>query len=317
LRKLTILAGAVLLAACAPIQHQTSSPEKPEATVSQAKPQPRFNELATLARQAQPERDGIRDRFRYDRSISTTDIDGLRYFFYEPTRQRAVVGFAFENDGSPKINPVGLKGTGARREFAFHFADRARENIYLAVNDDVKISGRFSHDNMFRELHFFPRTQLPSLVIDHGKRQIKVTLPTGEPVLFDQDSMELVGGALIESPIDFSRSRHQRRNPEVRYKGDFLAITVAQRGEAPRRAKVWGQSKFAEVHYPSKYTKSCRLSPRHIWDQRPKPGDSDPKLTMLHKTDAQLFAMIERRCGWDLSAIKAAVPRLAEAAALP
>ena len=317
MRKLTILAGAVLLAACAPIQHQTSSPEKPDATVGQAKPQPRFNELATLARQAQPERDGIRDRFRYDRSISSTDIDGLRYFFYEPTRQRAVVGFAFENDGSPKINPVGLKGTGARREFAFHFADRARENIYLVVNDDVKISGRFSHDNMFRELHFFPRTQLPSLVIDHRKRQIKVTLPTGEPVLFDQDSMELVDGALTESPIDFSRSRHQRRNPEVRYKGDFLAITVAQRGEAPRRATVWGQSKFAEVHYPSKYAKSCRLSPRHIWDQRPKPGDSDPKLTMLHKTDAELFAMIERRCGWDLSAMKEAVPRLAEATALP
>jgi hypothetical protein len=38
---------------------------------------------------------------------------------------------------------------------------------------------------------------------------------------------------------------------------------------------------------------------------------------MLHKTDAELFAMIERRCGWDLSAMKEAVPRLAEATALP
>ncbi|MGB5496675.1 MAG: hypothetical protein WBM97_19570 [Sedimenticolaceae bacterium] len=317
MRKLTIFGCAALLAACAPMQHKSSTPEQPEAPVSQAKPQPRFDELATLAQQAQPERDEIRDRYRYDRSISSTDIDGLRYFFYEPTRQRTVVGFAFENDGSPKINPAGLKRTGARREFAFHFADRARENIYLAVNDDVKLSGRFSHDNMFRELHFFPRTQLPSLAIDHGKRQIKVTLPTGEPVLFDQDTMELVGGALIESPIDFNRSRHLRRNPEVRYRGDYLAITVAQRGEAPRRAKVWGQSKFAEVHYPSKYTKSCRLSPKHVWDQHPKPGDSDPKLTMLHKTDAQLFAMIERQCGWDLSAMKKAVPRLAEAKVSP
>ena len=76
------------------------------------------------------------------------------------------------------------------------FADRARENIHLAVNDDVKISGRFSHDNMFRELHFFPRRQLPSLEIDHANGLLKVTLPTGEPVLFDEHSMELVGGAL-------------------------------------------------------------------------------------------------------------------------
>ena len=113
--------------------------------------------------------------------------------------------------------------------------------------------------------------------------------------------------------IDFNRSRHLRRNPQVRYQGDFLAITVAQRGEAPRRAKVWGQSKSAEVHYPAKYSKTCKLSPRHIWDQRPKPGDNDPKLTMLHKSDAELFAVIERRCGWDLSQLKGTSSRLAEA----
>lgn len=266
-----------------------------------------------LAESTAPERDAIRERHRYDRSIKATRIDGLRYYFYEPDRQRSVVGFAFQNAGSPTVNPVGLRKAGARREYAFMFADRARENIYLAVNDDVKQSGRFSHDNMFRELHFFPRRQLPALHIDHARGQLKVTLPTGEPVLFDKDTMEVVGGALRERPIDFNRSRHQRRNPQVRYQGDFLAITVAQRGEAPRRAKVWGQTKVAEVHYPAKYAKPCRLSPKHIWDQRPKPGDNDPTLNMLHKSDAQLFAMIERRCGWDLSALKRASPILVEA----
>jgi hypothetical protein len=166
---------------------------------------------------------------------------------------------------------------------------------------------------MFREMHFFPRNQLPALHIDHANGLLAVTLPTGEPVLFDQDSMELVGGALIEAPIDFNRSRHQRRNPEVRYQGKYLAITVAQRGEAPRRARVWGQTKYAEAHYPAKYRKACRLSPKHIWDQRPKPGDNDPKLTMLHKTDAELFATIERQCGWDLSALGPSAPVLVEA----
>lgn len=310
MKKLAIIGLAVLFAACAPNQTKTVS-EK--GTTTQAKKPQRFDGLSRLALGMAPERDGIRDPFRYDRSISTTDIDGLRYFFYEPGRQRSVVGFAFLNDGSPTVNPVGLKRKGARREYAFHFADRARENIYLAVNDDVKISGRFSHDNMFRELHFFPRKQLPSMKVNHSEGLLEVTLPTGEEVLFDQNSMELAGGALKEAPIDFNRSRHHRRNPEVRYQGEFLAITVAQRGEAPRRAKVWGQRKFAEVHYPAKYAKACKLSPGHIWDQKPKPGDNDPKLTMLHRSDTELFAVIERRCGWDLSQLKGISGRLADA----
>jgi hypothetical protein len=311
LRKLTTLACAVLVAACAPIQQKPQPVEQPAV---EYRPQPqRFDEMAMLAQQAAPERDAIRERFRYDRAIKVTDLDGLRYFFYEPDRNPAVVGFAFQNTGSPKVNPAGLRRKGARREYAFLFADRARENIHLTVNDDVKLSGRFSHDNMFRELHFFPRRQLPALRVDHAAGLLEVTLPTGEPVLFDQATMELVDGALSEGPIDFNRSRHQRRNPAVHYRGDYLAISIAQRGEAPRRAKVWGQTKFAEAHYPAKYSKACRLSPSHIWDQRPKPGDSDPKLTMLHKTDGELFEVIERRCGWDLSDLKDPQPVLVEA----
>ncbi|MCB1802234.1 MAG: hypothetical protein KDI82_11150 [Gammaproteobacteria bacterium] len=308
MRRLIIVCCAALAAACAPVQQKPTSPAD---TGYRAKPA--FDGLAELAQPVAPERDAIRDPHRYDRSIRTTAIPGLRYYFYDPDRRRSVVGFAFQNNGSPTVNPVGLKKVGARREYAFMFADRARENIHLAINDDVKLSGRFSHDNMFRELHFFPRRQLPSLEVDNRTRQFRVTLPTGEPVFFDQDSMELVGGALTERPIDFNRSRHQRRNPDVRYRGKYLAITVAQRGEAPRRAKVWGQTKFAEAHYPAKYSKPCRLSPGHIWDQRPKRGDSDPTLRMLHKSDAQLFATIERQCGWDLSELKRDAPILVEA----
>lgn len=304
MRIFIVLGLCLFLVACAP------APQKPTPKPI-AQPQ-RFDGLLMLGVETAPERDGIREPFRYDRSIRATSIDGLRYFFYDPSDQRSVIGFSFQNDGSPTVNPVGLRRKGARREYAFHFADRARENIYLAINDDVKISGRFSHDNMFRELHFFPRKQLPSLQVDHSEGLLKVTLPTGEPVLFDQDSMELVGGALKESPIDFNRSRHLRHNPEVRYKGDYLAVTVAQRGEAPRRAKVWGQTKYAEVHYPSKYKKACRVSPKHIWDQRPKKGDNDPKLTMLHKSDAELFAAVERQCGWNLSQLKGGTSRIAE-----
>ncbi len=305
-RHFIILVTIMVLTGCAGMDQRPSTPQA-------AYTAPRFDGLNELAADRFPDRDDIREPHRYDRSIGMTRIKGLRYFYYEPNNQRAVVGFSFRNAGSPKINPVGLKRKGAHREYAFQFADRARENIHLAVYDDVKISGRFSHDNMFRELHFFPRKQLPSLKIDHQQGLLRVTLPTGEEALFDQDTMELAGGALIESPIDFNKSRHYRRNPEVRYRGKFLAITVAQRGEAPRRSKVWGQTKFAEVYYPAKYKKSCRISPKHLWDQRPKPGDNDPKLIMLHRSDSEIFALVERHCGWNLAELRREAPKLAEA----
>lgn len=309
MRSIIMLGLAAMLAACLPMQ----KPDTPEPPVTRAKPQ-RFDGLAMLASVVAPERDAIREPHRFDRAIRATDIDGLRYFFYRPGDQRSVVGFSFLNDGSPKVNPVGLKKKGARREYAFMFADRARENIHLTINDDVKLSGRFSHDNMFREMHFFPRKQLPTLQVLVGEGLLKVTLPTGEPVLFDRDTMEVVDGALVEGPIDFNRSRHLRHNPEVRYTGQYIAITVAQRGEAPRRAKVWGQTKFAEVHYPARYpNRRCKLSPKFIWDQRPKPGDNDPTLRMLHKTDDELFAVIEKQCGWNLAELKPASPHIAKA----
>lgn len=316
MRLLSILTLALLTLACTPNETRVEAPQgtqTAEPTVVQIEESPRverFNSLLMLAREDVPERDGIRDPFRYARAIVTTELDGLRYYFYQPGNIRSIVGFTFLNDGSPRINAPGLTRNGPRREYAFLFADRARENIHLAINDDVKLSGRFSHDNMFRELHFFPRRQLPSLKIDHGKGLIRVTLPTGEPVVFDSDTKEIVGGVLHESPIDFNTSRHLRENPRVSYRGDYLAITVAQRGEAPRRAKVWGQAKMAEVHYPSRYDKACTISPAQIWDQRPKPGDTDPKLTMLHDTDEALFAVIEKQCNWNLSALRQQAPRL-------
>jgi hypothetical protein len=55
------------------------------------------------------------------------------------------------------------------------------------------------------------------------------------------------------------------------------------------------------------------MSPKHIWDQQPKPGDNDPKLHMLHASDMSLFRTVEKHCGWDLSALKDKTPILVEA----
>lgn len=292
---LAVLAGCATVKELPPIvQTPPPPPESPYAWVWRA-----------LSDQTEPERELIRDKYRYDRGLSVTDVPDVRYFAYHPGQQDQMVGFSMTNRGSERINPAGRQRKGAMRIFTFLFPDRARENIYLTINDDVNISGRFSQDNMFRELHFFPRLQLPTIEKLGDGQVLRVTLPTGEPVLFDAATKEISGGVLNEAPMDFNRNRFARANPRIDYQGDNLMITVAQRGEAPRRAQIWGQTKFAEVNYPAKYRKPCRISPGKIWDQRPKKGDSDPTLTMLYPTDAELFKTIERQCHWDLSTLAA------------
>ncbi len=300
IRAILVIVGLGLLAACAPLPERTPGPPmQPDA--SDALPQGPF--WRSLGKTTTPVREKIRDRYRYRRTQQFTEVADVWHFYYEPQGRKEPVGFTLVNRGSPRINPRGRATLGATRQYAFFFPDRAREDIYLEINDDVRLSKRFSYDNMFREMHFFPRRQLPSVSPIESGRLLKVTLPTGEPVIFDARSKEITAGVLDESPIDFNPRRHDRRNPSVRYRGRHLVVTVAQRGEAARRDRVWGRTKHAEVHYPAKYAKACRLSPRYIWEQTPKPGDVDPTLVMLHASDASLFALIERQCGWDLSGL--------------
>ncbi|MGD8309113.1 MAG: hypothetical protein PVG98_06685 [Chromatiales bacterium] len=285
--------AAVLLAGCA-------SAVKAPATV--ATPIRHTDPLLLrLAAKAPPARLHVREPYRCGRELRATGIEGLTSLLYRTDGRAEIAGFALANRGSPRVNPRGYEGAGAVRYYRFAFPDRAREDIYLTVNDDVAVAGRYSHDNMFRELHFFPRLQLPSIErVDNGRR-LEVRLPTGEPVLFDARTREIVGGVLVEEPMDVNPNRHARHNPEVGYRGRGLVITVAQRGEAPRLARVWGRAKQARAYYPAKYAEPCRISPGLIWDQRPRSGDTDPRLTMRHPSDLSLFALVEDQCGWDLT----------------
>ena len=271
-----------------------------------------FQKWQRLAHISQPERLQTRNQHRYVRSYSGTEISGIRYMSYQPddikpakpAGGKKILGFQLIDTGSRHINPAGLRQPGPSREYLFSFPDRARQEIHLMVTDDVDIAGRYSHDNMFREIAFFPRTYLPTIRRSADGEQITVLLPTGEQVHFSSSERTITGGVLSEQLIDMNPNRHQRQHPQVQYHGNFLAITSTQRGDSPRNARVWGQQRYAEVVYPSKYQQPCRLPRGRIWDQRPLPGDRDPRLDMLHRTDEQLFRLVEQACGWDLSELR-------------
>ncbi len=137
--------------------------EKPREPVAQV-PEPKSDVMAQLGSNGAPERDLVRDAYRFDRTISMGRVPGVRLYTYEPGGAEKVVGFALVDRGSKRINPRGLKGSGARREFLFQFPDRARKEEGLMVLDDVRLSKRYSHDNMFRELHSFGAGSCPRCV---------------------------------------------------------------------------------------------------------------------------------------------------------
>lgn len=319
MRPLIVLSAALLLFGCASSKEQVSAlgsqvsalgSKVAQATSTLSSSALSSNdEFSALSSMMRPARARVRDDYRFPGSQRATQVPGVGYFCYRPKGRDEITGFALRNSGSPSINPAGLSKPGSHRDYSFFFADRAWEEIHLSVVDDVNLSGNFSHDVMLREWHFFPRRHLPAMSRTAGGSQFKVTLSTGESVRFDARTKEVIGGVLKEQPIDFNPSRHARHAPRVRYQGDYLGITVAIRGESPRREQLWGQTNVAEVHYPSKYSEPCRLSPKYFWDQTPKPGDTDPTLLWLHEDEDALFGVIERQCGWDLSALRLASAR--------
>lgn len=215
-----------------------------------------------------------------------------------------VVGFKLVNTGSPNTNPDGAT-VGSRRSHNYLFNEGARENIHLFIYDDVKVSGRDSHDSMNTEVYFFPRTYLPSMRFIQDNSAVQVTLPTGEAVLYNAETMEIIGGALSEEPMDRSESRYTRNNPKVNYLGLGLTITIDQRGTSPREALVWGSiNNRAEINYPSKYEEPCDMSPASFFNQSPNPGETSPSLNILFESDEDVYQVIEQECGWDLNELR-------------
>lgn len=137
-------------------------------------------------------------------------------------------GFQMSNTGPNDIVPSGWE-----RQFEFEFPDQAKQLMKLQLShwcrtDDCKVSAT----NMNSSMYFFPRDELPRMEILDGSK-VKVTLPTGEEVLFDKETKKIVGGVLEEGPVDAREDRFSRTFPDVRYKGKGYVLRVNGRGQQP------------------------------------------------------------------------------------
>lgn len=214
-----------------------------------------------------------------------------------------IVAFTITNFGSPVINHKrGTKGE-SKREFKFSFNARSKQGITLELMDDVNVSSRMSHDYMHTSMVFIPRKVVPYVNKEKSQEtgNIVVVLPTGEEVIFDAKTKEIIGGALSEKAMDTNPSRHARKFPQVDYEGNGLVIRANRRGGEPERTY---KSAYNQNEKPTKATiqykgKECLVPKTDIWHNS-KSSDSD-KVYFKFKSDQEAVDLINRKCNWNIS----------------
>jgi hypothetical protein len=208
-----------------------------------------------------------------------------------------IIGFSFANIGSPKTNPHGSRRAASvpRREFTFKFRQRARQGIHMEVYEFAIPDGRDSQTAMYSSLYFFPRRVLPSFDFEDGGKHLKVVLPTGEPVIFDGTTKEIVAGVLREdSPIDRNRNRRARQFADLSYRGQGVVMRIDQRGEVPESEYLWGRQvpKYAVIQNGDR---TCKVRANKLWYQ----GNGKGSNYFLYPTDEDFRRKILiGECGW-------------------
>ena len=276
--------GAVLLGLCGPALWALDAAE-PGA------------DLPSAYRQSRPPTKDARETDSDCRATSLAADAGFDYCANEPEYHE----FTLKNTRSSRINPA---GHGVHRDYSFSAPEGARQELELFVYEwgDADPGGDDSAWSMLSEIVFLPRRALPAARFTPDGAAVEATLPTGETVLFDATTKEILGGVLSETgPIDMNPDRHARRFAALRYAGRGVMIRSDQRGDSPRSAVVWGQRKSATATWGAK---TCRLSPADVWKQ----DASGAGGANLYPTDEAFFAMLRRRCGWEVSAADFAAP---------
>jgi len=236
---------------------------------------------------------------------SGTKLRNLKIIYDKKSNQ--VNGFSLINKSSPRINPNSIGGTPSR-EYVFEFYDRARQQILLRISDDTIRGGKITHSLMHSNFYFFPRKYLPSMKVKqncstkpnnvkhHSLTCIEIMLPTGEKVVFDGKTKEVVAGVLEEVlPIDETINRHNRRFSDIKYKGDYIFMRVDQRGETPENASPWGikMNKFAHIYYKDK---NCKIKVQELFHQ-----GSDSSNYFLYPTDEKFYnEVLNKKCNFKI-----------------
>lgn len=207
-------------------------------------------------------------------------------------------GFSLENYGDNRIVDA-TRHKYSQRSFNFDYLEQARQNIALQVDDAPNSTVSHTMHSIFM---FFPRKTLP--IVEQLTGTIDVTLPTGEKVIFQKDSKEIVDGVFTEGPVDVSGDRFKRQYADLKYQGRGVVLRVNARGQSPQLGQFenlkidmeYGIKGSADVLIINGSTgQRCRRPKTDFWE----PLDVSP-IEFKFPTDVEFNEYLKTNCGFEL-----------------
>jgi len=149
---------------------------------------------------------------------------------------------------------------------------------------------------------FFPRKNMP--IFEELSGTINVTLPTGEKIIFQKESKEIVDGVFVEGPVDVSPDRFKRHYPDLKYTGKGVVLRANARGQSPQigqyeNTKIdmdYGMRGSFDVLIINGTTgQKCRRPKSDFWE----PIDVNP-IEFKFSTDEEFDQYLKKNCGFTL-----------------
>lgn len=255
-----------------------------------------FSEEILLKTSIAPIKDKLRPlNHEYFQSRSIGEINVTRG---SASPESFTEGFSFENMGDNRIVDS-TRFKHSQRNFNFDYLEQARQNLALQVDDSPNSTVSHTMHSIFM---FFPRKYIP--MVEQTESSIDVTLPTGEKMIFDKDSKEILSGVFSEGPVDISGNRFKRHYPDLKYNGRGVILRVNARGQSPQLGQYesnkidleYGINGSVDVLLINGTTgERCRRPKSDFWE----PLDVSP-IEFKFPTDEEFDIYLRINCGFGI-----------------
>lgn len=204
-----------------------------------------------------------------------------------------MTSFKFRNAGINKIVP--MEGFGVGRDYEFQFEDLARSDMGLLLWDAPDEIESHAH---LKIMVFFPRDIMPAVRYesDAQKDTVTVTLPTGEEVIFNGKTKEVISGVLSEGPIK-QKADGSAIAPDVEYTGSGVVVEATALADWPVGYMEQMASKIVSIK--KKGYKTCQVPGKELWYTDHTKGGNVLFNKKLMANDA-FDAYVNKRCGFSI-----------------
>lgn len=184
--------------------------------------------------------------------------------------------FKINNSGPNRI--VASRGFSTRREWTFASPDFASQDSGIYVED---YHGDNFENSVRSYVMLFPRKSLFNVRVE-GEEKI-VTLPTGETMIFNNRTNEVISGVFAERGLLGA----SKQSPLVNYSGQGIMVRANTQGV--------NEPKQAQTATISKQGKTCTVPASELWLQ-----ESSSQLNFKYSTDQEFHSYLQKKCGFGI-----------------